>query len=455
MLITLILVSHYLLNSMCGYMYKDQKINVTAMANVVSSFAPEYMSPNGDFVNDEFGSFVKSVLGDERMRVLILNPDSVVIYDSQNNHNVLRKVQIKPSVITAIGGKNGYDQYYNDDRIMTLDAAAPIITGGIVSGVVNVIYVTDDISAFRNATEKDIWVITILVSIFVGLIIFLVVNLITKRIVDFTNHITSMSRDGILDEKLDIRGNDEISKLAVAFNNMSEKVLNLEHKRVEFVSNASHELKTPLSSIKLMADSIIQTHDIDMDYVREFLLDMNNEVDRLNRIVNKLLYITKIDTDSEKLEAGMDITSVSEILNGIEKNLMPIANRDEITLEVVCPDDLYVMANKDMLWQGIYNVVDNAIKYTGEFGKVEVNVMRKGSDAVISVKDNGVGISEEDKEKIFERFYRVDKARSRETGGTGLGLSIALAAVEFHGGAITVDSEPDVGSVFTITIPCV
>ena len=455
MLLTLVLVSHYILNTMSGYMYGEQKINVTTMANVVSSFAPEYMSEDGESMNREFEGFVKSIIGDTKMRVLILNRDSVVIFDSQNNHNVLNKAQIKPSVFTAIGGKSGYSQYYNDDRIMTLDAAAPILQSGTVCGVVNIIYTTEEISAIRDATQKDIWIITLVVSLLVGMVIFLVVNLVTRRIVDFTDKITQMSSDGILDEKLDIRGNDEISKLAVAFNDMSEKVINLEHKRVEFVSNASHELKTPLSSIKLMADSIIQTHDIDIEYVREFLLDMNNEVDRLNRIVNKLLYITKMDTDSEKLEAGMDITSVSEILSGIEKNLLPIANRDDITLNVNCDDNLYVMANKDMLWQGIYNVVDNAIKYSNEFGTVEVNANMYDGNIIISIKDNGVGICEEDKEKIFERFYRVDKARSRETGGTGLGLAIALSAIEFHGGTITVDSEPNIGSTFTITIPSV
>lgn len=455
MLLTLILVSYYILNSMSGYMYREQKMNVTTMANVVSSFAPEYMSNDGEKMDERFSTFVKSIVGDAKMRVLILDRDSVVIFDSQNNHNVINKAQINPSVLTAVGGKSGYCEYYNDDKIMMLDAAAPIMRYGAVSGVVNVVYTTEDVAAFRTAAKNDIALLTFIVSLLVGIIIFIVANLMTKRIVNFTNTITSMSSDGILDEKLDISGNDEISRLAVAFNEMSDKVVNLEHKRVEFVSNASHELKTPLSSIKLMADSILQAPDIDMDYVREFLTDMNSEVDRLNRIVNKLLYITKMDTDSEKLEAGMDITPLGEILAGIEKNLMPIANRDEISLSVDAPDEVYVMANKDMLWQGIYNIVDNAIKYSNEFGKVSVSLRREGQKAVIAVSDNGVGISDADKEKIFERFYRVDKARSRDTGGTGLGLSIALAAIEFHGGRIDVDSEPNIGSTFTITLPCI
>lgn len=455
MILTLILVSYYILNSMIGYMYREQKMNVTTMANVVSSFAPEYISADGDVMDARFNNFVKSIVGDAKMRVLILNRDSVVIFDSQNNHNVINKAQINPSVLTAVGGKPGYCEYYNDDKIMMLDAAAPIMRYGTVSGVVNVVYTTEEVAAFRSAAKNDIALLTFIVSLLVGIIIFIVANLMTKRIVNFTNTITSMSSDGILDEKLDISGNDEISRLAVAFNEMSDKVVNLEHKRVEFVSNASHELKTPLSSIKLMADSILQAPDIDMDYVREFLIDMNSEVDRLNRIVNKLLYITKMDTDSEKLEAGMDITPLGEILAGIEKNLMPIANRDEISLTVDAPEEVYVMANKDMLWQGIYNIVDNAIKYSNEFGKVNVSLRREGQKAIIAVSDNGVGISEADREKIFERFYRVDKARSRDTGGTGLGLSIALAAIEFHGGRIDVESEPNIGSTFTITVPCI
>ena len=454
LLLTLVLVTHYILNSMSGYMLKEEKINATTMANVVSSFAPEYMEADGT-VNADFEQFVKSLISDSRMRVLILNPDSVVIFDSQHNINVLNRVQLKPSVITAVGGKTGYNEYVNDKGINVLDAAAPIITNGQVVGVANVVFSAEAISLFRSATRKDIWLITVLVSLLVGFVIFIFTNLITRRIVDFTDKITSMSSDGILDEKLDIRGKDEISQLAVAFNTMSEKVLNLEHKRVEFVSNASHELKTPLSSIKLMADSIIQTEDIDIDYVREFLTDMNNEVDRLNRIVNKLLYITKMDNDAEKLEAGMEITGLKDILLGIEKNLMPIANRDEVTLSVVCDKDIYVMANKDMLWQGIYNVVDNAIKYSNEFGTVEVTCEALEDKAVIKVRDNGMGIGKDDIEKIFERFYRVDKARSRATGGTGLGLSIALGAIEFHGGSIEVESEPNIGSVFTIILPAV
>jgi len=433
-------------------MLKEEKIRVTTMSNVVSGFAPDYIQEDG-MVSKDFSSLVKTLITDSKMRVFILNNEAKVVFDSQENYNIINKVQVKSSVLTAVSGKTGYSEYYNADGIMVLDSAAPIIVDGKVTGVANIVYNADAITAFRDATKQDVWVITIIVSFLVGIIIFLFTNLITKRIVDFTNKITSMSSDGILDEKLDVRGNDEISRLAVAFNTMSEKVLTLEHKRVEFVSNASHELKTPLSSIKLMADSILQTPDIDMEYVRDFLIDMDNEVDRLNRIVNKLLYITKMDTDAEKLESGMDMVDITEILSGIEKSLLPIAKRGAVTLNVDLENSIFIMANKDMLWQGIYNIVDNAIKYSNEFGVVDVTLAETKDSAVITVKDNGMGIIEEDREKIFERFYRVDKARSKETGGTGLGLSIALGAIKFHGGTIKVNSEPNIGSEFIITLP--
>jgi len=222
---------------------------------------------------------------------------------------------------------------------------------------------------------------------------------------------------------------------------------------VQFVSDASHELKTPLSSIKLMADSIIQTPDISVEYVKEFMEDMNNEVDRLNRIVNKLLYITKMDARKSDDDKHFELVSLNDVMQGIEKNLQPIAKKSDITLVFSTPGDIFIMANKDVLWQGIYNIVDNAIKYTDTEGYVLVAMERADGKIVIEIRDNGVGIAKEDIDKIFDRFYRVDKARSRDTGGTGLGLSIALTAIKYHNGTIDVESEPGQGAVFKITLP--
>jgi len=304
------------------------------------------------------------------------------------------------------------------------------------------------------ALVADALLISILGTVAVGFVVYISVRKLRKRIMGYTSAIHDM-KDGKIGEKLEIAGEDEISDLGEAFNQMSTKFAIVENSRTEFVSNASHELKTPLSSIKLMADSIIQTPDIEMDYVREFLTDMNEEVERLNRIVNKLLYITKLDTLTETMSGSLELINIRDVVLGINKNLIPIAEMESKELVLTADEDILIMANKDILWQAIYNIVDNALKYTRENGRVEVSLIKEKKRAIIVVKDNGVGISSEDLHRIFDRFYRVDKARSRETGGTGLGLSIAHSAIEFHNGSIEVESVPGEGSEFRIILPLV
>lgn len=310
------------------------------------------------------------------------------------------------------------------------------------------------ITLILKAAVKNGFVLALLLVLLAAAMTLCAAYFMTNRIVKFTNKMEAMD-GGKLTEKLDIKWNDEISKLGEAFNNLSDKISVLEKQRTEFVSNASHELKTPLSSIKLMADSIIQTPDIEMDYVREFLSDMNDEVERLNRIVNKLLYITKMDTLTEKMSGNLELINLKDVVEGINRNLMPIAEMENKELVLNADEDILLMANKDILWQAIYNIVDNALKYTGEHGRVSVTLTKEKKRAVITVEDNGVGIAEDDKSRIFDRFYRVDKARSRATGGTGLGLSIAQSAIDFHNGTLGVESELGAGSTFTIALPLV
>ena len=454
MLITLLLFSYYILSTMKTYLYEDEKLNVTTMSNVVASFAVEYIDPETQKLRGEnFSKFIDGLGIDSQMRVLLLNRDVQVVYDSQNNRNMLGSAQVRPSIMAAINGTDGFMEYESDDFDILFDAAAPVFNNnGEIIGVVDIVYAPEDVTKIHNAILGDMAVLILAISLLVGIIIFVMANLVSKRIVDFTSKITSMSDDGILDEKLDISGHDEISRLGEAFNVMSEKVVTLEEQRVQFVSDASHELKTPLSSIKLMADSILQTPDISMDYVREFLGDVSDEVDRLNRIVNKLLYITKMDIHHDEDNKKLELVSLKDITGGIEKNLQPLATKEDITLVFTTPEEIFVMANRDVLWQGIYNIVDNAIKYTDADGYVLVSTQRQDGKIIIEIRDTGVGISSEEIDKIFDRFYRVDKARARSTGGTGLGLSIALGAIKYHNGEIDVKSEPGKGTTFTITL---
>ncbi|MBE7029946.1 MAG: cell wall metabolism sensor histidine kinase WalK [Ruminococcaceae bacterium] len=453
MLLTMVVFSYYIINSISGYLYRDERVNVSTTANMISSFAGEYFGEDNQTVDQSIDGLLETLKVDEQARILLINKDSAVLFDSQHNPDIIGKAQVKQSVITALGGKEGYEEYKNsEDGTLVLDASVPINHGGAIIGAVNVTYTSNKINTFVNEITRDIALLFVVIFFLVGLIIFLVVSLITRRIVDFTKKITDMS-DGVLDEKLEVKGHDEIAQLGEAFNNMSEKLALLEEKRLQFVSDASHELKTPLSSIKLIADSIMQTPDIDMDYLHEFLNDMVGEVNRLNRIVNKLLYITKMDSVSNADVRNFELLNLKTMVGDIVKNLRPLAEYSNIEMVLDAPEDVFTMADKDRLWQGIYNICDNAIKYTREYGKVEITLSAAGTEAVVSVRDNGVGLTAEDREKIFDRFYRVDKARARATGGTGLGLSIALSAVQMHGGRIEVDSELNMGSEFRIILP--
>lgn len=454
MLMTLLLFGYYILNIVSTYLYDDESLSVTTMSNVLSSYAIECIDKEtGSFDKDSFTAFINTIGLDPKMRVMVLSKDATVLFDSQNNRNLIGTAQVRPSVMTALNGTDGFKRY-DEKNAVTLDASAPVLSAsGHVVGVVNIVYVPETSMEFVDAIMGKMVFLIIAISLVVGIVIFVVANLVSKRIVDFTSKITSMSDDGILDEKLDISGHDEISRLGEAFNLMSEKVSTLEKQRVQFVADASHELKTPLSSIKLMADSIIENPTISVEYVREFMGDINNEIDRLNRIVNKLLYITKMDARRDDAIKNMECVSLNDITSTIEKNLSPLAKKADITLVFTTPGEITMVANKDILWQGIYNICDNAIKYTNAGGYVLVTMSQTDDYVTIEVRDTGVGIEKEDIEKIFDRFYRVDKARSRETGGTGLGLSIALAAVKYHNGTIEVESEINKGSVFKIVLP--
>ena len=455
MFLTLFIFSYYIINSISTYLNKNEQANATATANMIASLTAErnFISPDQKEVTPGYDMFLAETLRiPKETRVIVLNSQAEVIFDSFNPSGGETTVQSTKSVMSALQGKEGGEIIEDANGKNLIDVAVPINKNEPL-GAINVRYTTDIQEKIISPLTKDIIIVFVVITFIIGLFIFIVANLLTKRIVDFTEKITEMS-DGVLDERLEIKGHDEVARLGEAFNAMSDKLVMLEQKRVDFVSSASHELRTPLSSIKLMSDSIAQNPDIDMKYVKEFLSDMNTEVDRLNRIIEKLLYLTKLDNvKAENINLDFEFIDVREVVMDIVKNLSPLADAKNIEINCSYCESLFIMADNDKLWQGIYNIIDNAIKYTPDGGKVIIGITKQDDNAIIAVKDTGIGISEEECEKIFDRFYRVDKARARETGGTGLGLAIALESIEMIGGTISVSSKLDEGSTFTVSIP--
>lgn len=272
----------------------------------------------------------------------------------------------------------------------------------------------------------------------------------TKPFKDMANSINRIS-DGFFDEEVNLTGFSEVEQISEAFNTMLHRLQELESSRQEFVSNVSHELKTPLTSMKVLADSLNMQTDAPVELYREFMQDIGEEIDRENIIINDLLSLVKMD----KTEADLNIASVAinDLLESILKRLKPIASKRNIELVLESYRPVTAECDEVKLTLALSNLVENAIKYNVAGGWVQVTLDADHKFFYVTVDDSGIGIPEEYQDKIFERFYRVDKARSRETGGTGLGLSITKNIIQMHHGAIKVASKEDEGTTFSVRIP--
>lgn len=275
-------------------------------------------------------------------------------------------------------------------------------------------------------------------------------HIITKPIQTLTGGIRKMAK-GDFSSRVSVKGSGELRQLALAFNSMSEQIESLDNSRNQFVSNASHELKTPLATMKIMIESLIYQPDMEKELRIEFMTDIDKEIDRLTAIVSDLLTLVRMDSNNVKLTR--ESLSLAAIVKETEHRLLPIAEKrsQKISLTLADPCDMY--ADKSKLTQVVYNLMENAVKYTQEGGQIRVSLQRTGRDARLVVSDNGPGIAREYLPYIFDRFYRVDKARSRETGGTGLGLSIVHQLIVLHSGTIRVESEPGKGTSFIVELP--
>lgn len=435
-------------NSMTDYLLSQKKSEVLTQANILSGYVSQYQSLSAETISYLLAQQHISTAS----RVIMVDADAVITYDSISEGSLVGKTMFKQIVLNALSGNNISQEEETGIGELVVSAAVPIMVDKNITGVILLQSSAESINNYTSKMTKSLFTLAILVAAVVALLGFLLSEIITRPIRMLTRSVVDMSESDT-EEKLDITYGGEIGELVDSFNKLIDKIELQEQKRQEFVSNASHELKTPLSSIKLIADSLIQTPDAPREMEVEFLNDMNVQVDRLARIIDKLLALTKMDDSGAVSRMEFNVMDITELTSRVVKALRPLADSKNIQLDYESDIGIFSRIEKDRLWEAFYNILDNSIKYTKEGGHVRMTVERDGNCAVITIADTGIGIASDEVYKIFDRFYRVDKARSRETGGTGLGLSIALTAVELHGGNIQVDSEEGIGSRFKIIIP--
>ena len=250
--------------------------------------------------------------------------------------------------------------------------------------------------------------------------------------------------------RMQTSGTDEVAELGNEFNELTERLEDTERQRQQFVADASHELKTPLASIRLLSDSIVQTENMDVDTIREFVTDIGNEAERLQRTTEKLLALSRLDDDIQVVPEPVDVKQVA--LDALVL-LRPLASERQVHITSFLDDGCVALATVDDMFHIVFNLIENAIKYNVSGGTVNVTLHAVEETVVFTVEDTGIGIPESERFNIFNRFYRVDKARSREAGGSGLGLSIVHDAVRAHGGSIAVGPNQPQGSRFIVSFP--
>lgn len=416
--------------------------------------------PNIFYQIREFGNEIDQIEG-ESTRILVLNNRGIVEQDSYQSTSLLRRnlMEDYAEVQDVLKGESvpardlfistGEPAEYK--RVLYSYAPVTHYREGII-GMVFFSTSLDGIEAVLSDIRKAIVFFSGFISLAIILISLILAGFITHPIKSLTAVITKMSK-GHLNQRVHIRGGGEFRQLGEAFNIMSEKLENLDNARNEFVSNASHELKTPLSAIKVLAESLLNMEVDDPAIYKEFLTDINFEIDRLNAIITDLLVLVQMDKESAESSFQREDVNLNELVGRTMKALRLLADQKEISLEMLQEEEVVVPGDKLKLQQVISNIIDNSIKYTPEGGRVIVEVYNTMEHGIVKVSDTGYGIAKGDIGRIFDRFFRIDKARSRATGGTGLGLSIANRIVLLHNGFIRVDSEENKGTTFYIELP--
>lgn len=448
-IILLILINIFIGQRFLEIFLGEKRIETLTQANTVANSIFFYM---GSKEVDDFIYYLNYATGDNskkyEARIIVIDRYNTVLSDSNNEYN--GKTFRHKEIESALSGETDHGVYNFTSYGHVLYTSVPILRDDKVVGAVLLSKSLNDIYEKTDQVSYQLMLISIISIFFIALLAFMFADFLAKPIKRFIDAISKVSHNQ-LEQRIQIKANDEFKIMGNAFNLMISKLNQVDKQRKDFVANVSHELRTPLSSMKLLSESLIHQNEEDISIFKDFLQDINSEVDRLNNIIDDLLI--HVDLDKEKLTLNLKTVSINYILEKIVSRLKPLADEKGIEIKLIFKDQIQRNIDLDKFQQAIINVIHNAIKYTPNGGKIDVVLYAKDNLTVIEVKDNGIGISQDSLEHIFDRFYRVDKSRSRNTGGTGLGLSIAYQIVSLHQGTIDVESEIGKGSIFYIKIP--
>lgn len=383
----------------------------------------------------------------QKGRILIVDRNYKILVDTDNKSK--DSYLVSKNVMSIM--KGDLENINHDKKGENIIITPIIVKGDNIEGVLIYRVSLEDVHKTVANQIKVSLVILLIMIIIDGLII----SFISKRSVRDINNINEKIMHTALgnfqDRLPEDEGFIEAQVLSENYNEVLDKLSIIDQTRSEFVSNVSHELKTPITSMKVLAESITQNETANVDDYKEFMVDIVDEIDRETKIINDLL--TLVRTDSNKNEMNFEDADINDMMESIIKTVNPLANARGITLSYDSFKEVTAKVDAVKLSLAISNLIENAVKYNIDNGWIKCSLNADNKYFYIKVADSGVGIPDDAKDRVFDRFYRVDKARSRDTGGTGLGLSITRSIVNAHKGTIKLYSESGKGTTFTVRIP--
>ena len=413
---------------------QSQAVQISTSIEVLDRMSPEVISQVMNML--ETGGLA---------RIAVLNGDYDELYCENRNTNGYDESVASDLARKAMEGSDEFVSRF-EGGVFKSYCAVPIMRGSHIRGVVCVYERDAEEGAILIGLRNDLLKISLGVSILAVLLSVIYSRTFTHRVTKILDAIVNV-REGEYSYRIDVVGHDELAQLSGEFNSLTGRLQTTEEIRRRFVADASHELKTPLAAIRLLSDSILESDNIATDTVKEFVSDIREESERLARTTAQLLDLTNLDNKTTTVRSCVDC---GEVAARVLRSLRPVADSKSVELSGSFDNDCSILATEDELFQIIFNLSENAIKYNREGGTVSLQVRRKDNEVHIIVEDTGIGIPAQDLPYIFDRFYRVDKSRDREGGGSGLGLSIVSSACERHGGEIAVEHRDEGGMRFTV-----
>ena len=440
LLLLLLLLNTYPLISSRDAVFEEKRRSLSNQAAVLASSLAGTERLNGDSVAEVLRFLDLSGLS----RILVADAQGTVLYESAPGNDAWAR----EAVSQALAGQTVFRSVFADSAFAS-SLAMPLSSQGLITGAVYLYELDGERAQIILSFQSRIRTLSLVIGVAALLLAITYVLFLMQRIRGLARSMRVVA-GGDYAYRHTVRGKDELSELGEEFNRLTERLETTEEQRRRFVSDASHELKTPLASIRLLADSISQSEEMDRETVREFAGDIGNEARRLQRTTEKLLDLSRLDDGVQVIAEPVDLKQTA--LDALVM-LRPLARDRQVQLHLELEEGCVVMATGEDMFHVLFNLIENAIKYNIPEGCVTISLQKSDREVVLTVEDTGIGIPEEDRLNVFSRFYRVDKARSREAGGSGLGLSIVHDAVLAHGGSIAIGANKPQGTRFIVRFP--